>query len=60
MTCRCGIRAYDDVSPEFTTISGVREDWSLSPFVLTFVIEMVLEITLFSCENSVIDVCRVL
>ncbi|MBM6549358.1 reverse transcriptase family protein, partial [Streptococcus dysgalactiae subsp. equisimilis] len=49
---RSRVRAYGELSPEFTTTSGVRQGCPLSPFLFNFVIDMILEIALSSCENS--------
>lgn len=51
------IRAYGDVSPEFTRTSEVRHGCPISPFPFNLVIAMLVEVTVSSYEDSGIDVC---
>ena len=37
------VRVYDSLSPEFTTKSGVRQGCPISPFLLNFVMDSLLE-----------------
>lgn len=53
---RSRVRAYNNLSPELTTISSVRQGCSLSFFFFSTVINMVMEIASSSCEISGIDV----
>ena len=52
---RSRVRAYGNVSPEFTTTSGVRQGCPLSPFLFNFVVDTLLENALSSCEDSGIE-----
>ena len=49
------VRAYGELSYDFTTSSGVRQGCPLSPFLFNFIIDLLLEITLSSTEFSGID-----
>ena len=40
---RARVRAYGDLSPEFTTRSGVRQGFPISPFLFNFVMDILLE-----------------
>lgn len=46
------VRAYGDLPPQFLTVSGSRRDCFFSFFLFKFVIEMVVEAILPSCDNS--------
>lgn len=50
------VHAYDDLSPNFIMGSGVRQNCLLSSFLFHFVIEMAMEIALFSTENDGLDI----
>lgn len=50
------VRAYGELSSEFTTLSGVRQGCPISPFLFNFVIDLLMETALSGCENSGIDV----
>ncbi|CAH8658448.1 unnamed protein product [Schistosoma rodhaini] len=49
------VRAYGELSYDFTTSSGVRQGCPLSPFLFNFIIDLLLEITLSSTESTGID-----
>lgn len=50
------VSAYGHLSPEFTR-TGIRQSCSFSPFLNNFLIAIVLEMALYSCQYSDIDLC---
>ena len=49
---RARVRVYGELSPEFTTESGVRQGCPLSPFLFNFVMDILLETALTSSDHS--------
>jgi hypothetical protein len=50
------VRAYGELSPEFTTASGVRQGCPISPFLFNFVVDLLLETALNGSENPGVDI----
>ena len=49
---RARVRVYGDLSPEFTTKSGVRQGCPISPFLFNFVMDILLETASISSTHS--------